>query len=377
MINIPDNLPVPYHETMKVVDSSKIQAFQGCPRGFFFSHVLGLEPEQSNVHLDFGSAWHDAMETLLLQGYGKKAVAEAYLNFMEIYREAFPDPITDQDRAPKNPEYAYKALEMYVEQYASDNFDVLYTETAGLVPISEERELAVKLDSILRDRNTGEILSMEHKTTGRNSSAWRNKWSYMLQVESYTHLLYSLFPEEDVGKVLINGSVFTKSRTWDGVRIPVYKTKEQMAAFLWNVNHWIDKMQWHFEQLATMDRTQAVMPAFPINCSSCSKFGCNWDGLCSAFPNPVKRFTYIEDGEIKVDPPAGYTVDFWDPLRGNIEKASNVIETKDGEISIREKSEEEKQQAKEKKKELQREKHEEEDSFDYLMKPEDRDEENN
>lgn len=376
MMQIPHDLPIPKHHTMPVVDSSKIQAFQDCPRGFFFRYVLGLQPEGSNVHLDFGSAWHEAMEALLLHGYDDAAVEYAYEKFLEIYREAFPDPITDQDRAPKNPEYAYKALKEYVKQYKSDNFEVLYTETAGLVPVREAteelpaRDLAVKLDSIVRDKGSGEIMSMEHKTTGRNSKAWREKWSYMLQVESYTHLLYSLYPADKVGKVMINGSVFTKSRTWDGIRIPVYKSKKQMAAFLWNVNHWIDQIEWHYQQLAKTSRSHPVMKAFPINCSSCSKHGCRMGGICSTFPNPVDRFTYKENGEIIVDPPTGYEVEFWDPLRNNVDKADNVIEKdENGNIKIREKTEEEKQQAEEARKKQQRHGHEEDDDFDYLLDP--------
>lgn len=333
MLRLPEHLPVPKHHTMEIVDSSKIQSFQDCPRGFFFSYVLGLRPDIPNVHLDFGSAWHDAMEEMLLRGkYDETAIAFAYHKFLNTYREAFPDEITDQDRAPKNPEYAFKALRSYAEQYASDNFEVLYTETAGLVPISPERKLVVKLDSILRDKNDGKINSMEHKTTGYNSSSWREKWHYMLQIESYTHLLYSLYPENEVGKVIINGACFTKSRGFDGIRIPVYKSKKQMAAFLWNVNHWIDLIEWNYEQLAQTSIDDPVMPAFPINCMSCSKFGCRMGGICSTFPNPLR---FAEEGL------AGYKTDFWDPLRGNIEKSDNVIETDEsGKVTIRPKTEE-------------------------------------
>lgn len=333
MIRIPETLPVPKHHTMSVVDSSKIQAFQDCPRGFFFNYVLGLRRDAPQIHLDFGSAWHDAMETLLLVGNYEDAVPIAYERFLKRYREAFPDPVTDFDKAPKNPEYAHKALEMYAKQYKSDNFEVLYTETAGLVPVSEERDLVVKLDSIVRDLNRGEVNSMEHKTTGRNSASWRDKWHIMLQVESYTHLLYSLFPEDEVGKIIINGSVFTKSKTWEGVRIPVYKSPRHMANFLWLVNHWIDQIEWNYQQLSKASVDDPMLKAFPINCSSCSKYGCRMGGLCSAFPNPLK---FAED------PPTGYKVDFWDPLRGNLAKADNVVEAgEDGKVKIREKTQEE------------------------------------
>lgn len=94
-------------------------------------------------------------------------------------------------------------------------------------------------------------------------------------------------------------------------------------------------------------------------------------GICSTFPNPVDRFTYEEDGEIKVDPPTGYEVEFWDPLRRNVDKADNVIEKDEsGNIKIREKTEEEKKQAEEARKELQQHGHEDDDDdFSYLLDP--------
>lgn len=355
---------------MSVVDSSKIQSFQDCPRGFFFNYVLGLRREGPQIHLDFGSAWHDAMEILLLHGYGEAAVQAAYQAFLKTFREAFPNPVTDQDNAPKNPEYAWKALNMYVEQYAHDDFEVLYTETAGLVPIREQtegsnaRDLVVKLDSIVRDNHDGSINSMEHKTTGRNSASWREKWSYMLQVESYTHLLYAMYPFEEVGKVIINGSVFTKTRTWDGVRLPVHKSRKQMAAFLWNVNHWIDMIEWNYQQLAETSIDDPVMKAFPINCSSCSKYGCRMGGICINHPNPIK---------FAQEPPAGYEVDFWDPLRGNLEKADNVIVTDDsGKVSIEPKSEELKADAEKLKQERKKEEEEAFNDYSNFIHPDDK-----
>lgn len=332
MLKIPEHLPVPKHHTMEIVDSSKVQAFQDCPRGFFFRYVLGLAPEGSNIHLDFGSAWHDAMEAMLLllpeYGYSDEVVTVAYQKFLKRYREGFPDEITDNDKAPKNPEYAWNALKAYAKQYQSDNFDVLYTETAGLVPVSADRKLVVKLDSIVRDLTDGTVNSMEHKTTGMNSKGWREKWSMILQVESYTHLLYSIFPEHEVGRVIINGAVFTKTRGFDGVRIPVYKTKEQMSAFLWNINHWIDMIEWNYEQLSQTKPSDPVMPAFPINCMSCSKFGCRMGGLCATFPNPLR---FVDN------PPSGYKVEFWDPLREHLNNAPNLITEEDGKLLIRKK----------------------------------------
>ena len=82
--------PVPKHDSWNVLDSTKIQSFMDCPRGFFFSYILGWRKEEPSIHLIFGSAWHDAMEHLANNGYGKASVEEAYEKFCATYGEYYP-----------------------------------------------------------------------------------------------------------------------------------------------------------------------------------------------------------------------------------------------------------------------------------------------
>lgn len=324
--------PLEYHPTMDVNDSSKIQSFQDCPRGFFFRYVLGWQQEKSNVHLVFGSAWHEALEYIYNNGIHPDSAAGAYDKFITVYREGFPIEEGDDSRRPKDPATAIKALANYCQEYQhyDSGIEVLFTEVAGTVPIREDRVIHGKVDAIVRD--TDGIWSHEHKTTGRNSAPWRDKWNLIIQVGTYSHLLFSLFPDEQVQGVKINGTVFTKSRGADFLRIPVRKTAEDMQQYLWEVNHWFDQLEWNWLELSECSPNDDVMTAFPKNAQSCSKFGCRYPGLCSSWNNPLKRCH---------QPPPGYEVEFWDPRRENEKDANFVAEPDEsGNVKLKEKEKE-------------------------------------
>ncbi len=311
------DLPVPHHSTLDVLDASKIQSFQDCPRGFFYAHVLGWKPEDHSVHLVFGSAWHDAMEHLYQNGLSSKNAADAYQKFLARYREAFPNDMTDETRAPKDPGTALKALAKYVTAYRGDEYEVLFTEVAATVPIRENRVLHAKCDAILRE--DGGLWSHEHKTSGRNSGPWRDQWNIKLQIDVYSHLLFSAFPGEHVEGVKINGAIFTKSKGAEFLRIPVRKRPQDMQAFLWEVNHWVDQIEWNMEQLAQTKDSDPVMTCFPKNGESCSKFGCKYPGLCTSWTNPLQQLHRM---------PPGYVVDHWDPRKR--EKEARYIAEQEG-----------------------------------------------
>lgn len=320
-----NNLPVPSHKSHSIYDPSKIQSFQDCPRGFFYRYVLGWEKEEANVHLDFGSAWHEAMEILMLNGYTMDSVMKAYEAFEEIYREAFPDAENDISRAPKNPEFALKALVKYIEEWGEydSKTKTLYTEVVGAVPVSANRVIHTKLDSIIRDE-FGYIRSREHKTTGRNTEAWRNKWAITMQIYAYTHLLRSAFPDDPVYGVEVNGAVFTKSKVAEFIRIPLQLTDKNMRRFLWEVNHWLDQIEWNFSQLQEATAEEDVMHCFPINGASCGKFGCKFPGLCQSWDNPLQHCN---------QPPPGYEVNFWDPRRLE-DRAKTIAKPEDGKVKL-------------------------------------------
>ncbi len=314
------NLPV-YHETMDIIDSTKLNTFQDCPREFFYRYVLGWQEVKPNIHLTFGSAWHEAMEYLYRcqdgdqVGYTAEQVVAAFRAFAKSYEKNYPSDIFsgleelagyDTTAGAKDKANAGEALIGYVSRWKDDNFKTLYAEIAGSIAISDTRDLHFNMDSVID--NGGMIGTDEHKTTGRLTQTWRNQWATRLQVGGYSHVLYTLFGDGNSG-VRINGAVLRKPYK-DGrsnnefLRIPVKLSRDMMATWLWEVQHLLSRLDWNMEQFAKAKASDRVLQCFPRNPASCAKYGCKFEGLCSTWANPLK---YADN------PPEGFKRGYWDP----------------------------------------------------------------
>lgn len=311
--------PVPTHPSQLILDSSKIQQYQKCPRAYFFKYVLGWQKRLPSIHLVFGSAWHEAMEHLLNNGYTGKSVSEAYQKFMDRWYQEAGEDLAALDHAYKNPAAAFEALVAYAQRYKSDQsqYNILFTETAGTVPIQIDpvRLIHFKLDSMLQKVSDGTIWSMEHKTTGRADKRWYTSWEVLTQVGCYNHVLHILAPEPEQAKgVIINGAVFKKEIEF--LRIYEVRSGSKLSEWLWEVNTWIDLIERDHQILRECDVEQVVMPCFPKNGPGCSAsfYGCSHPEFC-AWANPLRNLDRK---------PYSYKLDFWDPRRHE-EEVGNVV----------------------------------------------------
>ena len=315
-------LPVPYKESFEVLDSSKIQTFQDSPRRFFFEHVLGWRVDEPNIHLVFGSSWHDAMEVMMREvgSYTDATVARAYNAFQRGFLDVYNDPLQETGSDKKTEGAALNALISYAEEYKNDDFTTHEVEVAGTIPISNTRLIHFKLDTII-EYGAGHPLyrpgfwSMEHKTGSMNTIGWRSKWGIIVQPWTYTHALKGLYQNEAVG-VIINGVFFYK-KGQAFIRIPVIKSDTMMQAGLDSVNHWVDQIEWNFKMLQEENAKNSTMFSFPCNGMSCSKFGnCPYMNMCATWANPLAK---CEHG-----PPVGFKEEFWDPRKAE-DTAKKVV----------------------------------------------------
>ena len=291
-----------YHKTWDILDSSKLTTYMDCPRRFFFEYVLSWRSDAPNNHLVFGTAFHESMEHMLLHGYEDQSVFDAYDKFLVEYRTHFPDD-SDELYSPKTPMNCLKALGLYAELYRHDNFETLYTEIAGTVPINNDQVLHFRLDSICKDSD-GQIFSLEHKTASNFSRFWTDQWPLAVAVGTYTHVMNCLYDPKTVWGVRINGTAFQKSQI-KFMRVPVRKTLEHMKMWLWNVAWWADQIRWQMDLLASASENDQVLTAFPQQPGSCTKyFGCPYHDFCMAWSNPLQHVDEI---------PPGYIVERWDP----------------------------------------------------------------
>jgi hypothetical protein len=297
--------PLSYNENWAIVDSSKLTEFMDCPRKYFYRHVLGWRSTAPNNHLIFGHAWHKAMEHLLLEGYD--AIDDAFMLFMADYRATF-GPETDELFAPKTPKKAQEALLAYAQQFKHDlrEFKVLYTEIAGTAMINENDVMHFRMDSILEDLSTSKKWSLDHKTGSRRGRTWTDKWALGMATGLYTHVLYCIYPREEVKGMKYRGTFFYKSKGPEFEEVPCWQTLPQMQVWLWTANWWYNLLRSCYKDLSLCTPDEEVMMAFPCNSESCTKyFGCAYHDFCTAWPNPLKRCEA---------PPMGFEVEFWSPM---------------------------------------------------------------
>jgi len=305
-----------------ILDSSKINDFLKCPRYYFYRHQLGWQSEITSNHLIFGSAAHIALEHLLLNGYDNHSILNAYELFLTEYRKTYGEH-QDELFEPKTPQNFFLILKAYAQKYKNDlnDYEVLYTEIAGTVAISSDYVIALRMDSILRDKKSGKIFSLEHKTASR-TFLWADQWILSIQVGTYTHALNCLFNPGEVDCVRMNGlfigagktawrdllsTGFTKNKIpYDFIREPIKKGKDQMQVWLDRVNYIVGEIHMQTDLISDYAE-QEVLRIFPLNTCACLDYGhlCEFHPFCCAWANPLKRCSSV---------PMGFKQEFWNPL---------------------------------------------------------------
>ena len=305
-------MQLPEHPTWSIIDSSKLSTFLDCPRQYFFSYILGWRPDKPEHDLHFGSSWHEAREHQLLNGYDD--VEGAYMKFIKMYREKFPES-TDDIFRPKDPMAVVFALQKFSEEKSRDLIDneLLYTEVSGTVPIDSKRILHYRMDSVLRNKETGKIFSWDHKSTSEKSLTyrwWEDSFYLGLQNGTYTHCLYCMYPIEEVTGIEFCGTGFNFLKRNQEYRISLkrvdaQKSPDQMNVWLWTVNDLYNKLEDEMDKLDSCKDSDTVLMSFPMNPGACSKYrGCRFHDYCMSWSNPLRQA-----GE----PPLGFKEEFWNP----------------------------------------------------------------
>lgn len=160
---------------MQLLTNSRLRAFRRCPRLHHYSYNLGYRAAVAHENLSFGTLIHAALEAWWL---ASAEPAEDRLNAALLPLEKEPDPFT---RAR-----ARVMIYGYHERWIDETqWETVAVEREFQVPLrnpetgAESRTfvLAGKMDLVLRDRRTGEILVGEHKTSAEDVSPGSEYWA--------------------------------------------------------------------------------------------------------------------------------------------------------------------------------------------------------
>lgn len=296
-------------DSIKTIDSSKIADYLTCPRMFFFRHILGWQREGTNLHLSFGSLWHEAMEYLLLNGYTVQNVEQAMQSFEQAYFNLFTEEQA-LTNGQKTPAEARTMLLRYIEQFPNDLVQnkVEATELGGVIPLNENSSIAFKMDSILLTKDGSAVFSLEHKTASREMNTWFEEWNSRFQLFTYYYVLTALYPEIQNRSIIVNVGLFRKTNP-EFKRLRIVKTKDQMLSWFWTVNTILLSIQHELEQYRqTSYEQKPILTVFPMNVQNCIQYAskCKYFDLCHTWANPIKVFG--------TNPPEGFHTEYWNPL---------------------------------------------------------------
>lgn len=170
---------------------SSLTAYETCPRMFALQYLADPPvPQDENAFAQQGTLCHS-----LLEGYAKGELAEFCL--ADEYKERFDSAVTAYfPPFPKGGgEKAYNACLQYFENFDGfgDQYEILSAEEPFKTNIRGNILKGV-VDLTLRDKNTGSITVIDHKTTSESSFA-KKQSTYRKQLYIYAAHIHEQYGE--------------------------------------------------------------------------------------------------------------------------------------------------------------------------------------
>lgn len=282
------------------LSTSQIGTFNACARRWYYSYRRNWK-DTGSVASDFGSSWHQAMDSLWLHATNKElweewdepregALFHAKQAFDAMWGNKQPDPDENEWRGP---EIAHAMLEAYVAQYWDKltGLELLEVEGSFTVPVEEGLNSAGRLDKVVRRREDGKIFCVDHKTAGTWSYSrefglrpvWWEQFLMSPQVSSYLDYANREYGEANVGGLVVDAALVHKNVRHFEQRV-FKRTDGQIKAFLNDLSATKAAMDFCDER-----------SYYAKNLDACSDYGgCPYSPICH-------QFDRIED--LPADPP--------------------------------------------------------------------------
>lgn len=151
---------------------SKLTTYSTCQRKYYWSYIKKIQPQGRQMPLEFGSAWHLAMEAW----HGDKSGLEGAIR---AFNGAFQDRPGEVRRTQA---VAKRMLTLYTQRYEVETFSVLKQESALEIPV-EEFLYVMKIDKVINE--DGVVKGMEHKTTSSLGYHYLKSFKPNLQIAGY------------------------------------------------------------------------------------------------------------------------------------------------------------------------------------------------
>ncbi|UOF78245.1 pD-(D/E)xk nuclease superfamily [Caudoviricetes sp.] len=146
-----------------MIDNSSLQTFKECAYRYQLKYVEGYEKIEKGAevhHANFGSAIHKGLEIHYKGGSDYEAI--------ESFKKEYPSQLDPEDLA-KTQENGIILLGEYCKRWNGEDskFEVVAVELKDSFVVNGI-EYVVKVDMVIRRKDTGELYIVDHKTTGKS-----------------------------------------------------------------------------------------------------------------------------------------------------------------------------------------------------------------
>lgn len=262
---------------MEYADDSILSAAEKCSTLCAVEYVLHLNAPGAKVAREAGSAIHDALKAFYGDRVGRTKALAVFSARYEDYARAY----ADEERLQH--ENVQMILDEYlkkntIEAWAEKGMEVVSEEVerGAVAPLNNEVMFFAKVDVPIRDRNTGEKIPLDHKSTGKVSDWWLKKWGLGSQMTGYIWTYQQGEPNAGM-RALINvlelGKLPTSNRKCSKHQMKYYEcapmhAKWQMVSTLrsptalthWylNANRLWGKFKWIRGQMVALESVLAL-----------------------------------------------------------------------------------------------------------------------
>jgi hypothetical protein len=286
----------------KIISYSQFSKWYSCPHSFYLDYVKGLRVFEESLHMSFGTAIHETMQTYLRALYNKSEEHAERMDMMKYFVRAFNDEVT-RKKIPHTAEElaefiedgrnileAFKKIDNRLKHFPTDKYMLLDIEHELKLDIKSNVSIVAYLDLVLKERMTGKIKIIDIKTA---TNGWNNYQKEDFTKTSQLVLYKALYSKKhnvplhmiDVEFFIVKRKLYEKA-AYEQSHIQVFKPKSNQADVLQVIN----EVSGFISECFTPEgqyRTDVKFPKIPgkynKNCKYCMHKGKN----CDAVPDIV------------------------------------------------------------------------------------------
>jgi len=271
--------------------------YQCCPRKFFIKYFCRIVPKHIHPALVQGSAFHEGKAVFYTHKskslqVREKAAIQTALGILEESKDQLADEGIYKDLEFRLPNFLHFWIQE-IGQHDLRNYKVLYVEKQLLVPIAgTPYSMTIRPDTILQDRQHGQIYIMETKTSGFSIRVTTQAVELGDQATSY------IFGARKVLGLDIYGCVPDVSY-WNKNTMDVKNIKNERGAIITRDEYACSAFEKGVAQVLTEINQKALAYKkgydpwllFPRNSHYCTSFAnpCDYAGICYSACEKMKQ----------------------------------------------------------------------------------------